>query len=70
MADREGNVVVHPPLLEGVWGSLAARRGVIVTVERIVDDVRPWSHLVRIPAHRVLAVVECPHSASRRSRYW
>src|SRR5882724_6066325 len=52
VADREGNVVVHPPLLEGVWGALAARRGVIVTVERIVDDVRPWSHLVRIPAHR------------------
>jgi acyl CoA:acetate/3-ketoacid CoA transferase beta subunit/acyl CoA:acetate/3-ketoacid CoA transferase alpha subunit len=63
VADREGNVVVHPPLLEGVWGALAARRGVIVTVERIVDDVRPWSHLVRIPAHRVLAVVECPMGA-------
>ena len=63
LADREGNVVVHPPLLEGVWGALAARRGVIVTVERIVDDVRPWSHLVRIPAHRVLAVVECPMGA-------
>jgi acyl CoA:acetate/3-ketoacid CoA transferase alpha subunit len=63
VADREGNVVVHPPLLEGIWGALAARRGVIVTVERIVDDVRPWSHLVRIPAHRVLAVVECPMGA-------
>ncbi len=63
VADRAGNVVVHPPLLEGVWGALAARRGVIVTVERIVDDVRPWSHLVRIPAHRVLAVVECPMGA-------
>ena len=35
----------------------------IVTVERIVDDMRPWSHLVRIPAHRVLAVVECPMGA-------
>jgi acyl CoA:acetate/3-ketoacid CoA transferase alpha subunit len=63
VADREGNVVLHPPLLEGIWGALAARRGVIVTVERIVDDVRPWSHLVRIPAHRVLAVVECPMGA-------
>ena len=63
LADREGNVVLHPPLLEGVWGALAARRGTIVTVERVVDDVRPWSHLVRIPAHRVLAVVECPMGA-------
>jgi acyl CoA:acetate/3-ketoacid CoA transferase alpha subunit len=63
VADREGNVVVHPPLLEGLWGALAARRGVVVTVEKIVDDVRPWSHLVRIPAHLVLAVVECPLGA-------
>ena len=58
VADRAGNVALHPPLLEGVWGALAARRGAIVTVERIVDDLRQWSHLVRIPAHRVLAVVE------------
>ena len=58
VADRDGNVAVHPPLLEGVWGALAARRGTVVTVERIVDDLQPWSHLVRIPAHRVLAVCE------------
>jgi acyl CoA:acetate/3-ketoacid CoA transferase beta subunit/acyl CoA:acetate/3-ketoacid CoA transferase alpha subunit len=63
VADRAGNVALHPPLLEGVWGALAARRGAIVTVERIVDDLRPWSHLVRIPAHRVLAVVETPMGA-------
>ena len=63
VADRDGNIALHPPLLEGVWGALAARRGAIVTVEKIVDDVRPWSHLVRIPAHRVLAVVECPMGA-------
>src|SRR5215813_11927490 len=37
LADSAGNVVCHPPLLEGVWGALAAKRGVIVTVERIVD---------------------------------
>jgi acyl CoA:acetate/3-ketoacid CoA transferase alpha subunit/acyl CoA:acetate/3-ketoacid CoA transferase beta subunit len=58
VADREGNVAIHPPLLEGVWGALAARRGAVVTVERVVDDLRPWAHLVRIPAHRVLAVCE------------
>jgi acyl CoA:acetate/3-ketoacid CoA transferase alpha subunit/acyl CoA:acetate/3-ketoacid CoA transferase beta subunit len=63
IADRDGNIALHPPLLEGVWGALGARRGAIVTVERIVDDLRPWSHLVRIPAHRVLAVVECPMGA-------
>ena len=47
----------------GCGARSAARRGAIVTVERIVDDIRPWSHLVRIPAHRVLAVVECPMGA-------
>jgi acyl CoA:acetate/3-ketoacid CoA transferase beta subunit len=63
VADRDGNVALHPPLLEGVWGALAAKRGAIVTVEKVVDDIRPWSHLVRIPAHRVLAVVETPFGA-------
>ena len=59
-----GNVALAPPLLEGVWGALAARRGAIVTVER--DRRRPAavrSHLVRIPAHRVLAVCEAPLGA-------
>jgi acyl CoA:acetate/3-ketoacid CoA transferase alpha subunit/acyl CoA:acetate/3-ketoacid CoA transferase beta subunit len=63
VADAAGNVAIAAPLLEGVWGALAARRGTIVTVERVVDDVRPWAHLVRIPAHRVLAVVEAPMGA-------
>ncbi|MSO79617.1 MAG: 3-oxoacid CoA-transferase, partial [Acidimicrobiia bacterium] len=27
VADHEGNVAVHPPLLENVWGALGARRG-------------------------------------------
>lgn len=63
VADPEGNVAVHPPLLENVWGALGARRGAIVTVEKVVDDLRPWSHLVRIPAHRVLAVCEVPMGA-------
>jgi len=58
VADREGNIAIHPPLLEGVWGALAARRGAIVSVERVVDDLRPWSHLVRVPARNVLAVCE------------
>ena len=63
LADRAGNVAIHPPLLEGVWGALAARRGAIVTVESVVDDLTPWAHLVRIPAHRVLAVCEAPLGA-------
>jgi acyl CoA:acetate/3-ketoacid CoA transferase alpha subunit/acyl CoA:acetate/3-ketoacid CoA transferase beta subunit len=63
VADRAGNVAVAPPLLEGIWGALGARRGAIVTVERIVDDLRDWSDHTRIPAHRVLAVCEVPMGA-------
>ncbi len=63
VADTLGNVAFNPPTLEGVWGALASRRGAIVTVERVVDDIRPWSHLVKIPAHRVLAVTEAPMGA-------
>jgi acyl CoA:acetate/3-ketoacid CoA transferase beta subunit/acyl CoA:acetate/3-ketoacid CoA transferase alpha subunit len=63
VADPDGNVAFNAPMLEGVWGALASKRGAIVTVERVVDDIRPWSHLVRVPAHRVLAVAEAPMGA-------
>jgi acyl CoA:acetate/3-ketoacid CoA transferase alpha subunit/acyl CoA:acetate/3-ketoacid CoA transferase beta subunit len=63
VADRAGNVAIAAPALEGVWGALAARRGAIVTVERIVDDLREHADAVRIPAHRVLAVCEAPMGA-------
>ena len=38
-------------------------RGAIVTVERVVDDLAAVGDLVRIPAHRVLAVCEAPMGA-------
>ncbi|MFD7881170.1 CoA-transferase [Streptomyces bauhiniae] len=63
VADRQGNLAIAPPMFEGVVGALASRRGVIATVEKVVDDLRPWSSLVRIPAHRVLGVVEVPFGA-------
>jgi acyl CoA:acetate/3-ketoacid CoA transferase alpha subunit/acyl CoA:acetate/3-ketoacid CoA transferase beta subunit len=63
VADVHGNVAISPPLLEGVWGALAAKRGAIVTVERIVDSLADHSDLVRIPAHRVLALCEAPLGA-------
>ena len=63
IADRVGNVAVAAPSLEGVWGALGARRGAIVTVDRVVDDLRGFSTHVRIPAHQVLAVCEVPMGA-------
>jgi acyl CoA:acetate/3-ketoacid CoA transferase alpha subunit/acyl CoA:acetate/3-ketoacid CoA transferase beta subunit len=63
VADRSGNLALSEPLLEGVWGAWAARRGVVATVEKVVDDLHGLGHRVRIPAHRVLAVVEAPFGA-------
>jgi acyl CoA:acetate/3-ketoacid CoA transferase alpha subunit/acyl CoA:acetate/3-ketoacid CoA transferase beta subunit len=62
-SDPVGNLVFSEPLLDGVWGAWAARRGVVATVERVVDDVVGLGHRVRVPGHRVLAVVEAPFGA-------
>ena len=61
-ADAQGNVLVAPPLMENLSGALAARRGAIVTVDKIVEPevVRELAHLVRVPASAVRAVVEAP----------
>ncbi|MHB1774518.1 MAG: CoA-transferase [Acidimicrobiales bacterium] len=63
VADRRGNLALSEPLLEGVWGAWAARRGVVATVERVVDDLDGLGHRVRIPGHLVRAVVEAPFGA-------
>src|SRR5579863_2879227 len=63
VADRAGNVALSEPLLESAWGAWAARRGVVATVERVVDSLEGLGHRVKIPAHRVLAVVEAPFGA-------
>jgi acyl CoA:acetate/3-ketoacid CoA transferase alpha subunit/acyl CoA:acetate/3-ketoacid CoA transferase beta subunit len=62
-ADTAGNLVFSEPLLDGVWGAWAARRGVVATVERVVDNLEGLGHRVRVPGHRVLAVVEAPYGA-------
>ena len=62
-ADPAGNLAFSEPLLDGVWGAWAARRGVVATVERVVDDLEGLGHRVRLPGHRVLAVVEAPYGA-------
>lgn len=64
-ADPDGNALFTLPLAGNVYGALAARDGVILSAERIVDRayVAAHSDLVRIPAHRVLAVIEAPFGA-------
>jgi acyl CoA:acetate/3-ketoacid CoA transferase alpha subunit/acyl CoA:acetate/3-ketoacid CoA transferase beta subunit len=63
LSDIHGNLAISEPMLEGTWGAWAARRGVVATVETIVPDLAELGHRVRIPAHRVLAVVEAPFGA-------
>lgn len=62
IADQYGNAIICPPYTENTLGALAARRGALVTVERIVSDeeFRRHSHLPVIPALAVLAVSEAP----------
>ncbi|MEV6923385.1 CoA-transferase [Dactylosporangium sp. NPDC051485] len=64
-ADSAGNVIVAAPYGEGHWGALAARRGVIACVEKVVDTatIRAMNGVVRIPAHAVLAVCELPYGS-------
>ena len=64
-ADREGNAIVFPPYAENVYGALAAREGVIVTADHIVDSdvIRQYAPLVRIPASVVRAVCHVPYGS-------
>ncbi|MFD7508703.1 CoA-transferase [Streptomyces sp. NPDC059853] len=68
-ADRAGNVVAVPPLGEGAWAAYAADRGVLVSVEAIVDEatVAAMPDRVIIPAHRVLGLCEAPLGAHPQS---
>lgn len=64
-ADEDGNVLMSGPLSEGPWSALAARRGAIVTVERLVPASVTRAHRASIvlPPHRVLAICEEPFGA-------
>ncbi|MBN1656491.1 MAG: hypothetical protein JXA30_22160 [Deltaproteobacteria bacterium] len=62
VADRSGNTVLTYPLVGDAFGAWAAKKGVIVSVDKIVstETIRRYSHLVRIPSYMVLAVCEAP----------
>jgi acyl CoA:acetate/3-ketoacid CoA transferase alpha subunit len=69
LADEEGNLACAPPGLDGVVGAWAARRGCVATVERVVPSLAPYAGFARVPAHRVLAVVEAPFGAHPGGMY-
>ena len=70
-ADRAGNVIIGTPMNENLYGAMAARRGTVVTVERIVptEFIRRHAQLVKLPAQYVRAVVEAPQGCHPGGMY-
>lgn len=62
-ADRSGNAIFTYPLIGDAFGAWAARKGVILSTEKVVssDYIREHAHMVRIPSQAVLAVCEAPY---------
>ncbi len=65
VADRSGNTILTYPLAGDAFGAWAAKKGVIVSVDKIVSTrfIRQHAHMVRVPAYKVLAVCEAPYGA-------
>ena len=70
-ADRAGNVLTAAPLNENFYAAMAARRGAIVSVEKIVstDFIRRHATLVRLPGQYVAAVVEAAYGSHPGGMY-
>ncbi len=75
-ADADGNTIMSVPHSGNHFGALAAKNGVIVTVEKIVDAdfIRLHAHMTRLPGYIVKAVCPAPmggfpgHTCSGRRR--
>lgn len=65
LADSEGNAVFLAPLGENIKGALGSKKGVILTVEKIVptEKLRKYSHMVKLPGTYVKSVSEVPFGA-------
>ena len=70
-ADRAGNVLTAAPLNENFYAAMAARRGAIVSVEKLVSTafIRRHAGLVRLPGQYVAAVVEAPFGSHPGGMY-
>jgi acyl CoA:acetate/3-ketoacid CoA transferase beta subunit len=62
VADVDGNAILQAPYGEDLWGALAGKGGVIVTVEKIVptEFIKKYAALVKIPSYPVNAVALAP----------
>ncbi|MFI6394270.1 CoA-transferase [Nonomuraea sp. NPDC050540] len=62
-ADTKGNLYLAGPVGEGWWGAMAARQGVIATVEAVVATPPKDGVACSIPASRVLGICHTPYGA-------
>lgn len=62
VADIEGNTILPAPYGEDLWGALASKGGVVVTVEKVVptEFIKKYAALVKIPSYAVNAVAPAP----------
>jgi acyl CoA:acetate/3-ketoacid CoA transferase alpha subunit/acyl CoA:acetate/3-ketoacid CoA transferase beta subunit len=65
VADPMGNAIIAGPLSENLYGAMASKGGVILTVEKIVttEFIKRYSHMVRLPGNLVRSVSEVPFGA-------
>ncbi|MDY7033697.1 MAG: CoA-transferase [Thermodesulfobacteriota bacterium] len=72
VADRYGNTILAPNILtgQGVWGAMASKQGVVISVEKLVssDFIREHSSHVSIPGHVVKSVSIVPLGAHPQAR--
>ena len=64
-ADTYGNTILLPPYGTLPWGAMASKKGVLVSVEKIVSThfIRKHSHFVMLPGHFVRSVSLVPFGA-------
>jgi len=64
-ADSSGNILARSPWTESNYGAMAAREGVIASVDRIVgsDFVRSHNEDLLVPSSQCIAVVDMPYGA-------
>jgi 3-oxoacid CoA-transferase subunit A len=67
LGDEDGNLLLCPPAGEGHWGALAAQKGVVATVEKIVPTGKIPKEIVTIPGYKVMAMTEVPYGAHPQS---
>ncbi|GBF50908.1 acetate CoA-transferase [Leptospira ryugenii] len=67
LGDEDGNLVLTHPSGEGVWGAMAATKGVVASCERIVPSGSIPAELISIPGTKVIGLCEANFGAHPQS---